>query len=227
MPVSIPSSIAVSIELKNPILHLGQVVDVLGQQVGTVDVGDACQDERSVSHIGAEECEATRLRSRQLVLGVSCGCDCFRAAYQVASTARNAKTLTWKFLSVRHRPTTPDFRSQLPHGVLAVLSEDPRVQRVQDVDRNGSWQSHAQGFWKNEARELGNRLFGLPPEGDTHRQPRDEVVETDDVGQLAAGLQSVVGLEVQPRDVFQKAPPVVTACPVVELEQRRDASVGR
>ena len=74
---------------------------------------------------------------------------------------------------------------------------------------------------------LGNRLFGLPPEGDTHRQPWEEVVETADVGQLAAGLQSVVGPEVQLRDVFQKAPPVATACPVVESEQRQDVSVGR
>ena len=73
----------------------------------------------------------------------------------------------------------------------------------------------------------GNPLFGLPPEGDTHRQPWDEVVEAADVGQLAAGLQSVVGLEVQLRDVFQKTPPEATACPVVVSEQRKDASVGR
>ena len=56
---------------------------------------------------------------------------------------------------------------------------------------------------------------------------KDEVVETGDVGQLASGLQSVVGPEVQLRDVFQKAPPVATACPVGGGEQRQDASVGR
>ena len=39
-----------------------------------------------------------------------------------------------EFLFVRHRPATPDFRFQLlPHGVLAVLSENSRVQRVQDA----------------------------------------------------------------------------------------------
>ena len=65
---------------------------------------------------------------------------------------------------------------------------------------------------------LGNRLFGLPP----------EVVETAFVGQLAAGLQSVAGPEVlQLRDVFQKAPPMATANPVVVSEQRQDASVFR
>ena len=66
---------------------------------------------------------------------------------------------------------------------------------------------------------LGNRLLGLPPEGDTQRQFWDEVVETADVGQLATGLQSVGGLEVQLRDVFQRAPPVATACSVVVSEQ--------
>ena len=50
-----------------------------------------------------------------------------------------------------------------------------------------------------------------------------EVVETADVGQLATGLQSVVGPEVQLRDVFQKAP----LCPVVVGERRQEASVGR
>ena len=128
---------------------------------------------------------------------------------------------------MRHRPVTPDFRSQqLPHGVLAVLGEDTRVQRVQDVHRHGLWPCHAQGFGKHGFPMLGNRLFGLP-EGDTHRQLWDEVVETADVGQLATGLQSVVGLEVQLRDVFQKASPVATACPVVVSEQRQDASVDR
>ena len=67
---------------------------------------------------------------------------------------------------------------------------------------------------------LGNRLFGLPPEGDTHRQPLDEVFETADIGQLAAGLQSVVGPQVQLKEVFQKTPPVATACPVVVSKQR-------
>ena len=56
-------------------------------------------------------------------------------------------------------------------------------------------------------RVLGNRLFGLPPEGDAHRQPWDEVVGTADGGHPAAGLQSVVGPEVQLRDVCQEAPP--------------------
>ena len=101
----------------------------------------------------------------------------------------------------------------MPHGVLAALSEDARVQRVQ-----GSWQSHSKRFGK-WVPVLGNRLFGLPREG-------DEVVETADVGQLVAGLQSVVGPEVQLRDVFQKAPNVATGCPVAVSEQREDASVG-
>ena len=73
---------------------------------------------------------------------------------------------------------------------------------------------------------LGSRLFGLPPEGGTHRLLWDEVVETADVGQLATGLQSVLSLEVQLRDIFQKAPAVATACPVVASEQWQDASVG-
>ena len=51
-----------------------------------------------------------------------------------------------EFLFVRRRPVTPDFRSQqLPHDVLAVLSEDTRVQRVQDVDRHGFWTPRRRG----------------------------------------------------------------------------------
>ena len=70
---------------------------------------------------------------------------------------------------MRHRPVTPDFRSQqLPHGVLAVLSKDARVFVAQSRP----------GFWENGVPVLGYHLFGLPPEGDTHRQPWDEVVET-------------------------------------------------
>ena len=47
---------------------------------------------------------------------VSCGCDCVCAAYQVPSSARNAKTLDVECLFVRHRPVTPRFppRFQLP-----------------------------------------------------------------------------------------------------------------
>ena len=124
-------------------------------------------------------------------------------------------------------PSPPhDLRSQLlPHGVLAVLSEDARVQRVTDVDRNGLWQSHGQDLGE-KVPVLGHRLFGLLPEGGTHKKLCDEAVETADVGQLAAGLQSVVGPGVQLRNVLQQAP-VPTACPVVASEQRQDASVGR
>ena len=53
---------------------------------------------------------------------------------------------------LRHRPVTPDFRSQhLPHGVLAVLSEYSRVLA-----------KSRPGFWRNGVSVLGS-LFGLPP----------------------------------------------------------------
>ena len=86
-------------------------------------------------------------------------------------------------------------------------------------------ESHAQDLVE-KVPVLGHRLFGLPLAGGTHRQPCDEAVGTADVGQLAAGLQSVLGPGVQLRNVLQQAP-VPTACPVVAGEQRQDASVGR
>ena len=124
-----------------------------------------------------------------------------------------------EFLFVRHRPVTPDFRSQqLADGVLAALSEDARVQRVQDVDRHGLWPSHAQGFGKMRFRCLAIVCSDC-------RQRSSKLLS---LGNSRFGLQSVVGPEVlQLRDVFQKEPLLATANPVVVSEQRQDASVFR
>ena len=95
---------------------------------------------------------------------VLCGCGCLRAAYQVPSSARNAKTLTCSFSSCVIVPSPQISAPSSCHTVCL---------RVQDVNRHGL----CPGIWKSGVPMLGNRLFGLPPEDDTHRQPWDEVVE--------------------------------------------------
>ena len=153
---------------------------------------------------------------------VSCGCDWLRTAYQVPSSARNAKTLTWSFSSCVIVPSPQISAPSTCHtAVLAVLSEDSRVQRAQDVDRHGVWQSHAQGLGKNgdcDAWQSSVRIAARRVTRTGNLWTRSSKLPTLDNSRL--GSMSVVGPHVQLKEVFQKTPPVATACPVVVSKQR-------
>ena len=92
-------------------------------------------------------------------------------------------------------------------------------------DRDGLRRGHA------EATPRDVEKCGSGPWRDAHRQPW-EVVQTVGIGEAAAGLQPVVGPQVQLKDVLHKAPPMAATSPVaagehvVVGEQRKDAGEG-